>query len=180
MKKEREWVSLRWNCVYNISKTMKLVETCIGSYKVLFHTIAHNHMPHNWILWLVYEIVKWNFALEDLVSFVNSNVLRWYGTMESCNEILHNLQACMMPSFSPWSLHACKHHHKHFFLISSTTFSRPWNGVRVGSMSSTAQLIADLFFIRDIGLIMYECYTIKQLVIPKKIGSVISSKICYR
>ena len=36
-------------------------------------------------------------------------------------------------------------------------------------MSSTAQLIADLFFIRDIGLIMYECYTIKQLVIPKKL-----------
>ena len=45
MKKEREGVSS--GCVYTVSKTMKLVETCIGSYKVLFHTIAPNHMPHN-------------------------------------------------------------------------------------------------------------------------------------
>ena len=48
------------------SKTIKLVEIYIGYCRVSFHLIAPNHMPHNKMLWLVNEIIKWNFALGDL------------------------------------------------------------------------------------------------------------------
>ena len=73
LQREREWVSSGWNCVYTVSKIMKLVETCIGDYRVSFHKIAPNHISQ-----LNAMAGLWNLEMKlcigDPVSFVNSNV----------------------------------------------------------------------------------------------------------
>ena len=73
MKKERDEVSLGWTCVYNVFKIMKLVETCIGDYRVSFHAIAPNHISQ-----LNAMASLWNLEMKlcigDPVSFVYSNV----------------------------------------------------------------------------------------------------------
>ena len=49
---------------------------------------------------LTYEKVKWNFALRDLVSFINSMINRWHNTLGN-----HAMKPCTENGLSTGQLH---------------------------------------------------------------------------